>query len=139
MAPDRLENGVLQRIPNTFVTGDPLERLPNTANIAFEYIQGDAIPTLLSRVGIACSAGSACSSGGLEPSHVLRAMKMPHGVVRFSFARDNGEEDVDRVLEVMPAIVERLRDVRNSGPGTLSTEDLQSNLCPGAGTTGSRS
>ncbi|MBB6413912.1 cysteine desulfurase NifS [Mesorhizobium sangaii] len=136
---DRLENGVLQRIPNTFVTGDALERLPNTANIAFENIQGDAIPLLLSRVGIACSAGSACSSGCLEPSHVLRAMNMPHGAVRFSFARDNGEADVDRALEVMPAIVERLRGVRNSGPGKRSAEDLQSGLCPGAGRTGSRS
>ncbi|ESX60797.1 cysteine desulfurase [Mesorhizobium sp. LSHC420B00] len=136
---DRLENGVLQRIPNTFVTGDTLERLPNTANIAFESIQGDAIQILLSRVGIACSAGSACSSGSLEPSHVLRAMTMPHGAVRFSFARDNGEADVDRVLEVMPAIVERLRGVRNSGPGKRSAEDLQFGLCSRAGRTGSRS
>ncbi|PAQ09937.1 cysteine desulfurase NifS [Mesorhizobium temperatum] len=136
---DRLENGVLQRIPNTFVTGDTLERLPNTANIAFEYIQGDAIPILLSRVGIACSAGSACSSGCLEPSHVLRAMNMPHGVVRFSFARDNGEEDVDRVLEVMPAIVERLRGVRNSGPDRRSAEDLQCGLGLSGSRTGSRS
>ncbi|MET2831053.1 cysteine desulfurase NifS [Mesorhizobium shangrilense] len=136
---DRLESGVLQRIPNTFVTGDALERLPNTANIAFENIQGDAIPLLLSRVGIACSAGSACSSGCLESSHVLRAMNMPHGAVRFSFARDNGEADVDRALEVMPAIVERLRGVRNSGPGKRSAEDLQAGLCPGAGRTGSRS
>ncbi|MFB9982577.1 cysteine desulfurase NifS [Mesorhizobium newzealandense] len=129
---DRLEDGILQHIPNSFVAGDSLERLPNTANIAFQDIEGDAIPLLLGRLGIACSSGSACTSGSLEPSHVLRAMKMPYATVRFSFGRQNGEADVDRVLEVVPAIVERLR-----GPGRRSAEDRQSGLCLGSTRTGS--
>lgn len=125
---DRLEDGILQRIPNTCVTGDPMERLPNTANISFEHAASDGIPHLLSRVGIACSSGSACTSGSMQPSHVLSAMQMPHGAVRFSFARDNGEEDVERVLEVMPAIVEKLRDSPGSGSSGRSPEDVRSCL-----------
>ncbi|RWK59771.1 cysteine desulfurase NifS [Mesorhizobium sp.] len=122
---DRLEKGLLQRVPNTFVNGDPLERLPNTTNITFEFIQGNGILKLLDREGIACSYGSACTSGCSEPSHVLSAMKIPHGAVRFSFARDNDQEDVDRVLEVLPAIVEKLRDAPVSGPDRRITEELQ--------------
>ena len=110
---DRLEKGLLQRIPNAFVTGNPLERLPNTSNIAFEYVEGEGILLLMNREGIAASSGSACTSGSLEPSHVLRAMKVPytaaHGAIRFSFSRDNTDADVDRVLEVMPPIIEKLR------------------------------
>lgn len=110
---DRLEKGLLQRIPNCFVTGNPAERLPNTSNIAFEYIEGEGILLLMNREGIAASSGSACTSGSLEPSHVLRAMNIPytaaHGAIRFSFSRDNTETDVDRVLEVMPQVVEKLR------------------------------
>jgi cysteine desulfurase len=110
---DRLEKGLLQRIGNAFVTGDPLERLPNTANVAFEFIEGEGILLLLNREGIAASSGSACTSGSLEPSHVLRAMQVPytaaHGAIRFSFSRDNIDADVDRVLEVMPGIIEKLR------------------------------
>ena len=110
---DRLEKGLLQRIPNSFVTGNPLERLPNTSNIAFEYVEGEGILLLMNREGIAASSGSACTSGSLEPSHVLRAMKVPytaaHGAIRFSFSRDNTDADVDRVLEVMPPIIEKLR------------------------------
>jgi cysteine desulfurase len=110
---DRLEKGLLQRIPNCFVTGNPWDRLPNTANIAFEFIEGEGILLLMNREGIAASSGSACTSGSLEPSHVLRAMKIPytaaHGAIRFSFSRDNTDADVDRVLEVMPGIVEKLR------------------------------
>ncbi|PBB51942.1 MULTISPECIES: cysteine desulfurase NifS [Mesorhizobium] len=122
---DRLENGLVQRVPNSFVNGDPLERLPNTANIAFEGIEGHGILHLLDREGIVCSSGSACTSGCAEPSHVLRAMKMPHGAVRFSFARDNGQEEVDRVLEALPSIVEKLRDAHSSGSNIRSTEGLQ--------------
>ncbi|RUU14543.1 cysteine desulfurase NifS [Mesorhizobium sp. USDA-HM6] len=133
---DRLEDGILQRIPNTYVTGDPTERLPNTANISFEHTESDGIPHLLSRVGIACSSGSACTSGSIEPSHVLSAMKMPHGAVRFSFARDNSEADVDRVLEVMPAIVEKLRGSPSSGPRGRSPEDVRSGLSLGSSRTG---
>jgi len=110
---DRLEKGLLQRIPNAFVTGNPAERLPNTSNIAFEYVEGEGILLLMNREGIAASSGSACTSGSLEPSHVLRAMNIPytaaHGAIRFSFSRDNTDADVDRVLEVMPGIIEKLR------------------------------
>jgi cysteine desulfurase len=112
---DRLEKGLLQRIGNAFVTGDTENRLPNTANVAFEYIEGEAILLFMNREGIAASSGSACTSGSLEPSHVLRAMNVPytaaHGAIRFSFSRENGETDVDRVLEAMPQIIERLREM----------------------------
>ena len=112
---DRLEKGLLQRIGNAFVTGDTENRLPNTANVAFEYIEGEAILLFMNREGIAASSGSACTSGSLEPSHVLRAMNAPytaaHGAIRFSFSRENGETDVDRVLEAMPQIIERLREM----------------------------
>lgn len=112
---DRLEKGLLQRIGNCFVTGDPANRLPNTANIAFEFIEGEAILLLLNREGIAASSGSACTSGSLEPSHVMRAMQIPytaaHGATRFSFSRDNTDADVDQVLEVMPGIIARLREL----------------------------
>lgn len=110
---DRLEAGLLQRIGHSFVTGDTDNRLPNTANIAFEYIEGEGILLLLNKEGIAASSGSACTSGSLEPSHVLRAMNIPytaaHGAIRFSFSRENTAEDVDRVLDVMPPIIEKLR------------------------------
>ncbi|QPB24643.1 cysteine desulfurase NifS [Rhizobium sp. 007] len=111
---DRLEKGLLERIPRTFVTGDPLARLSNTTNVAFDRIAGEAMQFLLNRHGIACSSGSACTSGSSVPSHVLRAMNIRHvtalGAVRFSFSRHNREEDVDRVLELIPGIVEKLRD-----------------------------
>jgi cysteine desulfurase len=112
---DRLEKGLLQRIGNCFVTGDVDNRLPNTCNIAFEYIEGEAILLLMNRDGIAASSGSACTSGSLEPSHVLRAMNVPytaaHGAIRFSFSRENSDADVDHVLDTMPPIIERLRDM----------------------------
>lgn len=112
---DRLEKGILQRIGNCFVTGDPQNRLPNTANIAFEYIEGEAILLLLNKEGIAASSGSACTSGSLEPSHVMRAMSIPytaaHGATRFSLSRETTDEDVDHVLAVMPGIISKLRDL----------------------------
>lgn len=112
---DRLEQALLQRIGASFVTGDPEHRLPNTANIAFEYIEGEAILLLMNREGIAASSGSACTSGSLEPSHVLRAMNVPytaaHGAIRFSFSRENGDADVDRVIEAMPEIIAKLREM----------------------------
>ena len=112
---DRLEKGLLQQVGNCFVTGDPSNRLPNTANIAFEFIEGEAILLLLNKAGIAASSGSACTSGSLEPSHVLRAMNVPytaaHGAIRFSFCRDNGEEDVDQVLDAVPPIIAKLREL----------------------------
>ena len=110
---DRLEAGILAVVPNAFVTGDPDNRLPNTANIAFEYIEGEAILLLLNKAGIAASSGSACTSGSLEPSHVMRAMGIPytaaHGTVRFSFSRYNTMEEVERVIEAVPPIMAQLR------------------------------
>jgi cysteine desulfurase len=107
------ESAILQRVPNCFVNGDPHDRLPNTTNVAFEYVEGEAILLHLTRAGIAASSGSACTSGSLEPSHVLRAMNIPftaaHGSIRFSLSRDNVPEDVDQVIEVLPGILEKLR------------------------------
>ncbi len=110
---DRLEAAILAMVPATFVTGDPGNRLPNTSNIAFEYIEGEAILMLLSREKIAASSGSACTSGSLEPSHVMRAMDIPytaaHGTVRFSLSRYNTVEEIDRVIAAVPPIMEKLR------------------------------
>jgi cysteine desulfurase len=109
---DRLEQGVLQ-IGQCAVNGDGDNRLPNTANIAFELLDGEAILLNMNREGIAASSGSACTSGSTEPSHVLRAMNLPakalHGVIRLSLSRENTSDDVDRVLEVLPRIVAKLR------------------------------
>lgn len=110
---DRLEQGLLTRIANTAVNGHPSERLPNTTNIGFKYIEGEAILLSLNQFGICASSGSACTSGSLEPSHVLRAMGLPysvlHGSIRFSLSRYTTTAEVDRVLEVMPQIIDRLR------------------------------
>lgn len=112
---DRLEKGLLQRIGACFVTGDIENRLPNTTNIAFDYVEGEAILVALNREGIAASSGSACTAGSTEPSHVLRAMDVPYtaalGAIRFSLSRENEEEDIDRVLDVLPPIVGQLRDM----------------------------
>ncbi|HEX7479579.1 MAG TPA: cysteine desulfurase NifS [Polyangiales bacterium] len=112
---DRLEAGLLRGIERSLPTGDPDNRLPNTTSVAFEFIEGEAILLLLNRAGIAASSGSACTSGSLEPSHVLRAMNIPytaaHGAIRFSFSRENTEADVDAVLECMPGIVAKLREL----------------------------
>jgi cysteine desulfurase len=112
---DKLEQGIVQRVERCIVNGDRENRLPNTSNIAFEFIEGEAILLLLNQYGIAASSGSACTSGSLEPSHVLRAMNIPytaaHGSTRFSFSRENSEADVDRVLEVVPGAIARLREL----------------------------
>lgn len=112
---DRLEKGIVQRVGHCFVTGDPHDRLPNTSTIAFEYIEGEAILLMLNKEGIAASSGSACTSGSLEPSHVLRAMDIPftaaHGAIRFSLSSETTEEQVDRVLDAVPAIIDKLRDM----------------------------
>lgn len=125
---DKLEAGVLAAVPYAFVTGDPDNRLPNTANIAFEYIEGEAILLLLNKVGIAASSGSACTSGSLEPSHVMRAMDIPytaaHGTVRFSLSRYTTEEEVDRVIAAVPPIVAQLRKLSPywSGNGPVEAD-----------------
>lgn len=110
---DKLEHGILSQISHCFATGDVGNRLPNTSNIAFEYIEGEAILLLLNKLGIACSSGSACTSGSLEPSHVMRAMGIPytaaHGTIRFSLSCYNTEEEVDRVIAAVPPIIAQLR------------------------------
>ncbi len=110
---DRLESGLLASCPDARVNGDTRNRLPNTTNISFEFIEGEAILYHLSDLGICASSGSACSSGSLEPSHVIRAMGVPftaaHGSIRFSLSRYNTEADVDFVLEQMPGVAAKLR------------------------------
>jgi cysteine desulfurase len=112
---DKLENAILKTCKGATLNGDKNNRLPNTCNISFEYIEGEAILLLLDQFGICASSGSACTSGSLEPSHVLRAMGVPftaaHGSIRFSLSRYNTEEEVDFVIEKIPAIVNRLREL----------------------------
>ena len=127
---DRLEKAILQTVPNCFVNGDRHDRLPNTSNIAFEFVEGEAILLHLTRAGVAASSGSACTSGSIEPSHVLLAMDIPvtavHGSIRFSLSRDNSVEDVNRVIEVMPAIIEKLRALSPFG-ADAGKQDSDSN------------
>ncbi|MDR9830587.1 cysteine desulfurase NifS [Vibrio sp. FNV 38] len=110
---DQLESALLNAIPNSFVTGDRENRVPNTSNIAFEYVEGEALLLLLNQVGIATSSGSACTSGSLEPSHVMKAMDIPltaaHGTLRFSLSKHTCEQEILHVINQLPAIVERLR------------------------------
>ncbi len=110
---DRLEKFLLTNIADCEVNGDPKNRLPNTTNIGFKYIEGEAILLSLDRYGVCASSGSACTSGSLEPSHVLRAMGLPytilHGSIRFSLSRYTTDAEIDRVLEIMPGIIDRLR------------------------------
>jgi len=112
---DKLENAILGNCPDSRLNGDKKNRLPNTTNISFEYIEGEAILLMLDKYGICASSGSACTSGSLEPSHVLRAMGVPftaaHGSIRFSLSRYNTEEEVDYTIEIMPQIVNQLREL----------------------------
>jgi len=131
---DRFEAGVLQRIPGCFIAGDLANRLPNTSNIVFDAGLGEVILSELNKAGIAASSGSACTSGSTEPSHVLRAMKVPYtaalGAIRFSFSHENTPAEIERVLEVLPAIVARAREV--SGFAPAAGENFQS-IIPGQG------
>ncbi|MHC4157844.1 MAG: cysteine desulfurase NifS [Planctomycetota bacterium] len=110
---DKLENAILRKCPDCMRNGDKKNRLPNTANLSFEFIEGEAILLMLDKHGICASSGSACTSGSLEPSHVLRAMGVPftaaHGSIRFSLSRYNTEKEVDYTIEKMPNIVKKLR------------------------------
>ncbi len=119
---DRLETGVAQRIGQCQISGDVDNRLVNTSNIAFSDIEGEAILTHLDRVGIAASTGSACTAGSTEPSHVLRAMNVPeealHGAIRFSLSRENTIEEIDDVLETLPGIVAKLREIARASRHT---------------------
>lgn len=112
---DLLEKGIIDSIPKSYVNGDPRIRLPNTTNISFEGIEGEAILLLLNEYGICASSGSACTTGSLEPSHVLVAMGVPferaHGSIRFSLSRYNTREEILFILEKLPGIVERLRSL----------------------------
>jgi len=112
---DKLENAILEKCPGCRLNGNRDNRLPNTTNVSFEYIEGEAILLMLDKYGICASSGSACTSGSLEPSHVLRAMGVPftaaHGSIRFSLSRYNTEEEVDYTIEKIPPIINRLREL----------------------------
>jgi len=112
---DRLEAGVRERITHIRINGDLANRLPNTSSISFEYIEGESILMLLDMLNICASSGSACTTGSLEPSHVLRAMNLPytaaHGTVRFSLSKYNTADEIDFVVESLPAVIERLRSI----------------------------
>ena len=112
---DKLEREILNRVPKTQVNGGQSERLPNTTNISFGFIEGESILLQMDGYGICASSGSACTSGSLQPSHVLRAMGVPftmaHGSIRFSLSIYNTEEEIDFVVETMPPIIEKLRNM----------------------------
>ena len=117
---DKLEKGILASCPDVLVNGDPANRLPNTLNVSFQYVEGEAIAYHLSDLGICISTGSACASGSLDPSHVIRAMGVPftavHGSVRFSLSRYTTEEEIDYVLEKLPPVIGNLRELSPFGP-----------------------
>ncbi len=116
---DRLEQALLAHCPDAQINGDPASRLPNTTNMSFRYVEGEAILLRLNEHGICASSGSACTSGSLEPSHVLRAMGIPftaiHGSIRFSLSRYTSDADIDKVIEVMPPIIAELRSLSPFG------------------------
>ena len=110
---DRLIAGILEKIPESRLNGHPTKRLPGNVNVSIRYIEGEALLLSLDMAGIAGSSGSACTSGSLDPSHVLLAIGLPHeiahGSLRLTIGRDNTQEEIDRVLEELPKIVARLR------------------------------
>ena len=112
---DRLIHGILDTIPYSKLNGHPVDRLPGNCNISFEFIEGESMLLLLDALGIAASSGSACTSGSLDPSHVLLAIGLPHekahGSLRLTLDMDNTEEEIDFVLEKLPVIIQRLRDM----------------------------
>ena len=112
---DRLEDSILKTVSNTKVNGDRVNRLPNTTNISFEFVEGEGILLMMDEFGICASSGSACTSGSLQPSHVLRAMGVPftmaHGSIRFSLSVYNTDEEIDFVIERLPPIIETLRSM----------------------------
>jgi cysteine desulfurase len=112
---DRLENEIFKQIPNVKVNGGRSPRLPNTSNISFEFVEGESILLLMDQYGICASSGSACTSGSLQPSHVLRAMGVPytmaHGSIRFSLSIYNTDDEIDFVIDTLPPIIEKLRQM----------------------------
>jgi cysteine desulfurase len=132
---DRLEQGIEERVPCVQVNGKNAPRLPNTLDVSCHYVEGEGMLYQLSAEGICASSGSACTSGSLEPSHVLLALNVPftavHGSIRFSLSRYNTEADVDRILEVFPRIVANLRklspywDNENNAPRPDAPDRIQ--------------
>ena len=120
MLRDKLQAGIVASCPDVLINGDQENRLPNTLNVSFPYIEGEAIAYHLSDLGICVSTGSACASGSLDPSHVIRAMGVPfiavHGSVRFSLSRYNTMEDIDYVLKELPPVIKNLRELSPFGP-----------------------
>ena len=118
---DKLIHGILESIPDSRLNGHPTDRLPGNCNISFSYIEGESLLLLLDALGIATSSGSACTSGSLDPSHVLMAIGLPHeiahGSLRLTIDRENTEEQVDFILEKLPGLVQRLRDMSPVYPG----------------------
>jgi cysteine desulfurase len=116
---DRLQSELMARILHARINGGAAERLPNTLNIAFEFVEGEAILLLLNELGICASSGSACTSGSLEPSHVLRAMGVPftcaHGSIRFSLSRFSSDSEIDTVIRELPPIIAHLRQMSPFG------------------------
>lgn len=112
---DKLQDAIVKTIPEVLVMGDQTERTPNTLNVGFKFIEGEAILLMLNEYGIAASSGSACSSESLEPSHVMQALGIPfscaHGTIRFSLSRFTTEAEIDRTIEVLPGIIGRLREL----------------------------
>ncbi len=112
---DRLERGIFELVPEVSVNGDPQRRLPNTSNLCLDYVEGEGFVIAMDLRGIACSTGAACSSGSIEPSHVLSAIgrtpDQARSSVRLSLGRYTTDEDIDATLAILPAVVERLRAV----------------------------
>lgn len=112
---DKLINGILEKIPYARLNGHPTKRLPGNVNVSFEFIDGESLILNLDMAGICASSGSACTSGSLEPSHVLLAIGLPRelarGSLRLTIGKENTEEDIDKVLEALPQIVKRLRSI----------------------------
>jgi cysteine desulfurase len=132
---DKLENSLLEKIPSSMLNGHKTDRLPNTTSVSFEYVEGEAILLHMDRYGICASSGSACTSGSLEPSHVLRAMGVPftaaHGSIRFSLSVYNTEDEIDFVLDKMPPIIHDLRAMspfwKREHPGKVGSSQCKCN------------
>jgi cysteine desulfurase len=130
---DKLEKGLLEKISHSMLNGHKTERLPNTTSVSFEFVEGEAILLHLDKFGICASSGSACTSGSLEPSHVLRAMGVPftaaHGSIRFSLSVYNTEDEVDFVLDKLPPIIENLRELspfwKGDHPGMVGSSQCK--------------
>ena len=126
---DKLETGIIKNVYNARLNTSLTNRVPNTTNIGFQYIEGELILLHLADMGICASSGSACTSGSLEPSHVLRAMGIPftalHGSIRFSLSRFTKEEEIDYVIEKIPPIIEKLNTISPYQDELLALKNLK--------------